>query len=235
MVQTLEEETISFNQKTAKLAEIIDIYGVNSPEFESYRKKHCNNKFGLLYIYRRFGIKSNIFFKYIKPFLIKQMNRFTYNPVTDDTISECYIHLVNAHCGYYTNKLDSKGNRIWKDAWVDDMNTISPSKWINFIITICRSTVSGRDYHSNKHNLEISHNDRIDDFLGHSLIDNFNYSSFSMKHFIFEKSMQSHLEELMSNRPSNNVLYNMIQWSILENDEVAQAPTSYKLLGEKDD
>lgn len=226
-----DNETKIFNQKTAKLAEVIDTYGINSQEFKTYSRKHCNNKYGLLYIYRRFGIKSTVFFNYIKPFLIKQMSRFTYNLITDDTLAECYIHLVNAHCGFLTDKLDNNGNRIWKDAWVDNMETISPSKWINFIITICRSTVSGRDYHLNKHNLEISHNDRIDDFLGHSIISNLNYANYSMKHFIFETSMQEHLDELLCNRPANNVLYTMIQWNLLEEDEVAQLPTSFILSG----
>lgn len=225
---TLEDERINFNQKTAKLAKVIDTYGIKSPEFEKYKKKHCNNKFGLLYIYKRFGIKSNIFYQYIKPFLIKQMGRFTYNPITEDILTDCYVHLVNAHCGCWITK---KGQRVWKDAWVDNMETISPSKWINFIITICRSTVSKRDYHFNKHNLEISHNDRLDDMLSNSRIDTLNYSSYSMKHFIFENSMQQHIDELIENKPANNVLYSMIQWSLLEEDEVFQAPTYFNLGG----
>ena len=78
----------------------------------------------------------------------------------------------------------------------------------------------------------MSHNDRLDDHLSNSLIDKLNYSSYSMKHFIFEQSMREHLEEILEHKPANNVIYAMIQWSLLEEDEVAQAPTSYKLVGE---
>ena len=53
-----------------------------------------------------------------------------------------------------------------------------------------------------------------------------------MKHFIFENSMKEHLQEILENKPANNVIYAMIQWSLLEDDEVEQAPTSYRLAGE---
>lgn len=223
------EETINFNKKTAKLAGIIETYGCNSVEFDNYRKKHAGNKYGLLYIYRKYGIKSQVFFNFVKPFIVKQMKRFTYNDLDEDLIIACYIHMVNAHCGYYTYK---KGVKVFVPPYVQDMNTISPSRWINFLVTICRSTVCNRDYHLKKHNLEMSHNDRLDDHLSNSLIDRLNYSSYSMKHFIFEQSMQEHLEEVLEHKPANNVIYAMIQWSLLEEDEVAQAPTSYRLAGE---
>lgn len=220
-----------YEQKTAKLKEVIDNYGVSSPEFKAYQKKHTSNKFGLLYLYRRFGIKSKVFFEYIRPFIIKQMNRFTYNEFDDDLINACYIHMVEAHCGGYTDKIDKDGNRIWKDAYVDDMNTISATKWINFLITICRSTVCNRDYHYNKHSLEISHNDRLDDALDNSRLDSLNYSSYSFNHFIFENSLKEHLNEIFKYKPSNSVLYNLVQWNIAGDDLIAQQPTSYNLGG----
>lgn len=144
-------------------------------------------------------------------------------------ITACYIHLVNAHCGYHT--VDKKGNPIFVEPYVEDMNTISATRWINFIITICRSTVGNRDYHRNKHNLEMSYNDRLDDHISNSFLENLDYANYTMRHFIFENSMKQHLDELFENKPVNNVLYNMVQWSLLEDDEVFQAPTSYRLAG----
>ena len=232
MMTKEDEETLNYNQKTAKLASIVDTYGCNSKEFENYRKKHAGNKYSLLFIYRKYGIDSPVFYNYIKPFIVKQMKRFTYNGLDEDLITACYIRMVNAHKGYLSDKLDKEGNRIYVKPYVDDMNTITATKWINFLVTICRSTVCNRDYHLNKHNLEMSHNDRLDDHLSNSLIDRLNYSNYSMKHFIFEKSMQEHLNEIMEHKPANNVIYSMIQWSLLEDDEVEQAPTSYELVGD---
>lgn len=223
-----------YERKTAKLKEVIDTYGVNSEEFKNYQKKHTSNKYGLLYIYRRFGIKSKIFFEYIRPFIIKQMNRFTYNDFDDDLVSACYIHMVEAHCGGYSEKIDKTTGekiKVWKDAYVDDMETISATKWINFLVTICRSTVCNRDYHFNKHAIEISHNDRLDDALGNSRLDSLNYSSYSFKHFIFENSLKEHIEEIFRYKPSNSVLYNLVQWNLAGDDLDAQQPTSYNFGG----
>lgn len=227
-MEVLDKETIDYQTKTKKLAEIIDSYGIDSAEFKSYRRKHTCNKYTLLYIYRRYGIKSHIFFQFIKPFLIKQMSRFTYNEIDDDMVSACYIHLVNAHCGYYSGEGQ---NRVFIEPYVDDMNTISASRWINFIITICRSTVGNRDYHRKKHNLEMSYNDRLDDHLSNSFLESLDYANYSMKHFIFENSMKEHLEELFNNKPVNNILYSMVQWSLMEDAEVYQQPTNYRMVG----
>lgn len=232
MTKILDEETLNYNQKTAKLAEIVEKYGCKSPEFDNYRKKHAGNKYGLLFIYRKYGIKSGVFYNFIKPFIIKQMKRFTYNELDEDIVTACYIHMVNAHCGYYSDKLDENGKRIFVKPYVNDMNTITATRWINFLVTICRSTVCIRDYHKNKHDLEMSHNDRLDDHLSNSFLEKLNYANYSMKHFIFENSMREHLQEILENKPANNVIYAMIQWSLLEDDEVEQAPTSYRLAGE---
>ena len=230
-VLELDEEALNYNTKTAKLAEVIDTYGIDSPEFEKYKKRHGCNKYSLLFIYKKYGIKSHVFFQFIKLFIIKQMKKFTYNDFDDDLVIACYIHMVNAHCGYYSDKLDENGNKVWVAPYVDDMSTITATRWINFLITICRSTVCNRDYHLNKHNLEMSHNDRLDDHLSNAFLENLDYANYSMKHFIFEKSMQEHLSELFENKPVNNVLYAMVQWSLLEEDEIMQTPTSYNLVG----
>ena len=226
-------ETAEFKEKTKKLAEVINTYGINSKEFENYRRKHTSNKWGLMYIYKKFGIKSSVFYTYIKPFIVKQMSRFSYIEFDDDLVIDCYTRMLVAHCGgYSSNKKDKNGNPVYIEPYVDDMNTITVDKWINFLITICRSTIASRDYHYNKHLLEVSDNERLEDIICNSKIEKLSYFQFSLKNFIFENSMQKHIQEILEFKPANNLFLNLINWDLLESDESEQRETQYQLLGE---
>lgn len=170
------------------------------------KKRTRRNKEELFEILETYGVKSQEFYNYIEPFLIKTIHKFTYADFDESLINDCYVAIVKAYCGYYKVV---KGDKVFVPPYFSREKCSHP---INFLITLCRNQVTLYDYHRNKQQLELERNTTLDNISDTDSLDNRNYSVYTFNKFLFNDSFNKYIHETLKLKPTNNILYNYLQW-----------------------
>lgn len=171
-------------------------------------KKKKKDKRELFELIKKYGIKAPETYDCIRLFYESQLRKYLLVDFDESLLTECHIRVMRAIDGYYK---EERGKKVWVPPYYDPDKCKDP---INFIITICKYTAWGYNYHYGKRALELDRNERLDDLTCNSILDDFEYFKLSLKNIKFENSFSEHLKDIIRCSPSNNVLLNLIKWDL---------------------
>ena len=173
----------------------------------------------LLNIIETKGVRSNEFFNFVRPFIMKTIHRYVpYDLVTDDLVHDCFIKTIIAFEGGYQYK-GKERKRIWKEKYFDSSKCKNVG---NFIFTICRNEASRflekqikidqcDDLDNELFRLDEGYKDSSNNFSAGNSTDVIDFN-FKFNRIAFNDEFNKHLNNIMLNEPRNNLLYNLYLW-----------------------
>lgn len=173
----------------------------------------------LLNIIETKGVRSNEFFTFVRPFIMKTIHRYVpYDLVTDDLVHDCFIKTIIAFEGGYQYKGKAR-KRIWKEKYFDSSKCKNVG---NFIFTICRNEASRflekqiqvdqcDDIDKELFRLDEGHKDASKNFITKNTTDLIDFN-FKFKRILFNDEFNKHLNNIIVHEPINNLLYNLYLW-----------------------
>lgn len=173
----------------------------------------------LLNIIETKGVRSNEFFTFVRPFIMKTIHRYVpYDLVTDDLVHDCFIKTIIAFEGGYQYKGKAR-KRIWKEKYFDSSKCKNVG---NFIFTICRNEASRflekqiqvdqcDDIDRELFRLDEGHKDASKNFITKNTTDVIDFN-FKFKRILFNDEFNKHLNNIIIHQPINNLLYNLYLW-----------------------
>ena len=163
------------------------------------------------------GVRSAEFYNFVKPFIMYALHKsMPYDMFCEDVVNETFIKIIIAFEGGWQEKGKNKV-RTYKEAYFDAEKCKNIG---NFIYTLARNEATR--YMSSQKKSTVT-----DDITEH--LDRTDYSaeeyrrfytedvkgvnlSYQFKHFRFNENLINHLINISLNKPSNNVLYNLMLW-----------------------
>ena len=175
-------------------------------------------------VYDEYGVKSNEFFKQVKPFIMwtvyRHLRGMPAARYLEDLVNNAYEELVIAFDGGITthyNKVVNKQPFYGSDEYYAKFNNIG-----DFVMSVVGSSVS--KYRSKYFRKATKWEDTSEDiserinFTDFEERYNMNYEIEDpvyikfFRHFKFNKELLKHLNFLYHTKPRNNVLYNFMLW-----------------------